>query len=121
MPLFPRLNQRRREPEVMDQPGLDEGRHRQALDGLARINRLSASAGILWPPIRRLCEERRRSGDSTPMRVLDVACGAGDVPVRLWKRARRRGLPLEVAGCDLSAVAVEYARQRAIREGANIS
>src|SRR5947208_702478 len=38
----------------MDQPGLDPAEHEQALHGLARINALSDSAGILWPSLLEL-------------------------------------------------------------------
>jgi 2-polyprenyl-3-methyl-5-hydroxy-6-metoxy-1,4-benzoquinol methylase len=121
MRLAARLRQRRREPEVMDQPGLDERRHHQALDGLARINWISASSLILWPPIRALCRARRQRGDPRPVRVLDVASGAGDVPIRTWRRARRKGFPLEVAGCDFNPVAVEHARRRAAERRAEVT
>jgi len=104
------LSQRRLQPEVMDQPDLDAGEHHRALRALARINWLSASARILWPAIRNLCRERTAKGDATPVRVLDVATGGGDVPVRLWHKARRAHIPLEVAGCDFSSVALEHAR-----------
>lgn len=111
-----RFAERRRVPEVMDQPGLDAGRHRRALDGLARINWISASSLSLWPAVRDLARQVGR-----PVRVLDVATGGGDVPVRLWRRARRHGVPVEVAGCDLSPVAVEHAAARARRLGADVS
>src|SRR3954470_11933045 len=48
------LRQRRRRPEVMDQPGLDPRRHAHALAGLARINRLSATERTYWRPLREL-------------------------------------------------------------------
>src|SRR5437763_3343791 len=99
MPLLPVLP-RRLQPEVMDQPGLDPVRHRQALAGLRRINFFSGSAGILWPPLAALAY-----GAARPVRVLDLATGGGDVPIRLWRRARRAGLPLEVEACDVSPVA----------------
>jgi 2-polyprenyl-3-methyl-5-hydroxy-6-metoxy-1,4-benzoquinol methylase len=105
------LRQRHLQPEIMDQPGIDAGEHRQALDGISRLNLVSASSLILWPSIRALCQERRKAGDARPVRVLDVATGGGDVPVRLWRRAKRKGLALEVAGCDVSPVAVEHARR----------
>src|SRR5262249_52402604 len=54
------------------------------------------------------------------LRLLDVATGAGDVPVRLWKRARRAGYGWQVSGCDLSPVAVAYARGRAASAGADV-
>jgi 2-polyprenyl-3-methyl-5-hydroxy-6-metoxy-1,4-benzoquinol methylase len=114
------LRHRHLQPEVMDQPGLDDGQHHQALSALARINWISASGLILWPSIRALYRERQRAGDSRPMRLLDVATGGGDVPVRLWRRARRRRIPLDVAGCDFSATAIDHARGYAAERGADV-
>ena len=110
------LRQRRRRPEVIDQPGLSPARHAGALRGLARINFFSGSAGILWPALRGLAREVA----PRPLRVLDVATGGGDVPVRLWRRARREGLDLQIEGCDVSPVAVEHARAGAARRGAAV-
>jgi SAM-dependent methyltransferase len=115
VPWFPNLRQRRLQPEVMDQPGLDRRRHFQALRGLERINFWSRSAAILRPPLAAVAP---RNGE--PVRVLDVAVGAGDVPLRLWRWARRANLPLEIAGCDLSPDAVEYATARAAEQGAGV-
>jgi 2-polyprenyl-3-methyl-5-hydroxy-6-metoxy-1,4-benzoquinol methylase len=115
------LRERHLTPEIMDRPDVDPAAHRQALDAIARINLLSASSLILWPPIRDLCRERQRAGDARPVRVFDVATGGGDVPVRLWRRARRKGLPLEVSGCDVSPVAVEHARALAGRRQAEVT
>jgi predicted nicotinamide N-methyase len=116
MPLLPSLSQRRLQPEVMDQPGLDPRRHRQALRGLGRINFWSGSAGILWRPLAALA----RAAAPRPLRVLDLATGGGDVPIRLWRKARRAGVPLEVAGCDVSPVAVVYAAEQARARGADV-
>ena len=113
---FLSLRQRHRQPEIMDQPGLEPGRHLHALQGLARINWWSGSARILWPPIHALARERAGG----PLRILDVASGGGDVPIRLWRRARRHGLALEILGCDVSPAAVEYARRQAERCGAAV-
>ncbi len=109
------LRRRCRRPEIMDQPDLDEERHFQALRGLERINFWSGSARILWPAVRTLA---RQTG--SPLRLLDVASGAGDVPIRLWHKARRTGIPLDVAGCDVSPRAVDYARRRAEQRGAAV-
>jgi SAM-dependent methyltransferase len=110
------LRQRRRVPEIMDQPDLDESLHLHALRGLERINRWSGSARILWRPLRTLVQQ---SGPA-PLRLLDVATGAGDVPLALWHKARRAGIPLHVEGCDISARAVAVAQQRARSAGADI-
>ena len=114
MRLLPALSRRLR-PEVMDQPGLDPGRHRQALRGLGRINYWSRSAAILWPPLAALARNHGR-----PARVLDLASGGGDVPIRLWHRAGRAGLPIVVEGCDISPLAVDHATRQAERQGAEV-
>src|SRR5437868_11693552 len=105
MPRLFDVRRRRREPEIMDQPDLDPRRHVEALRGLERINALSGSARLLWPPVRELARKA-----AAPLRLLDVATGAGDVPLRLWRRARKAGVALTVAGCDRSACAVGHAR-----------
>jgi ubiquinone/menaquinone biosynthesis C-methylase UbiE len=102
-------------PEIMDQPGLDPALHHAALRGLARINFLSASAAMLWRPLAELAHRVKR-----PVKVLDVATGGGDVPIRLWQRGQRYGIALELSGCDVSPTALEYAVSRARAAGAEI-
>lgn len=114
---MPDLRLRRRQPEIMDQPDLDAGAHATALTALTRINWWSGSARILWSPL----VEVAGTHASRPLRVLDVATGAGDVPVRLWQKARRAGIPLEIAGCDVSETALTYARRRAEAAGADVT
>ena len=54
-----RFRCRLREPELMDQPGLEERLHRGALVGLRRINRISGSGRIVWKAARTSnCHER---------------------------------------------------------------
>src|SRR5690242_18247346 len=100
---LPSLARRRCQPELMDQPGLDPAQHVQALHGLARINRISASDRILWRPLAALLRAER----GRAVRVLDIATGGGDVPLRLWQRARRAGLAAAFVGVDASQTAVE--------------
>jgi SAM-dependent methyltransferase len=107
MTFFASLRQRNKQPEIMDQPGLPAEQHRQALRGLARINWISGSDRILWPALRQLAQVTAR-----PLRVLDIATGGGDVPIRLQERAKRAGLPIEFAGADISSTAIDHARQR---------
>ncbi len=108
--------QRLCQPEIMDQPDLPPDHHVRALRDLSRINWWSHSAGILWPPLRALARQLHPQ----PLRVLDLATGGGDLPIRLWFKARRAGLNLELAGCDLSSLAIEQARARAARAGTQI-
>jgi 2-polyprenyl-3-methyl-5-hydroxy-6-metoxy-1,4-benzoquinol methylase len=109
------LSHRNRQPEIMDQPDLDPQRHLLALRGLARINFISGSARILWPELALAAKN-----SAAPLRVLDIATGAGDVPIRLWQRAKRAGLPITFAGCDLSSTALQHARHAAGLAGADI-
>lgn len=110
------LSSRNRRPERMDDPALDAKSHERALRGLERINAWSASVGTLWEVLRRLSA----SNPSGPLRVLDVASGGGDVPIGLWRKARRDGVEIEVVGCDVSETAMAFARRRARRDGARV-
>ena len=103
---IPDLSCRRREPELMDDPGLDPELHSHALRGLAAVNRVSRAADTLFAELLPHLRDH-------PIRVLDVACGGGDVAVALAQRGRRRGLALTVDGLDRSDVAIAGARNRA--------
>jgi 2-polyprenyl-3-methyl-5-hydroxy-6-metoxy-1,4-benzoquinol methylase len=109
------LRERHVQPEIMDDPDMAGERHTLALCGLERINAWSGSARILWPELARLARERGGT-----IRVLDVATGAGDVPIRLWLKARRAGLRLELDGIDRSPSALEFARRRALERNAEV-
>ena len=109
MPL-PDLRQRQLIPEVMDQPDLDGNAHRRALRALSRINRISNSVGIVYAPLRALALSH--SGPE-PLRVLDVACGGGDVTIGCAVRAKAEGLPLVFEGCDMSETALGLSRSQA--------
>jgi 2-polyprenyl-3-methyl-5-hydroxy-6-metoxy-1,4-benzoquinol methylase len=110
------LKNRRQQPELMDEPGLDMSRHFAALRGLERLNLWSGSVRNLWRTIRTLPEDQR----AEPLRILDIASGAGDGAIGLWRKAVRAGYRLEIDAWDVSLSAVEYARHRAKRSGAGV-
>lgn len=112
---LPSLAQRHRQPEWMDQPGIDPLAHSQALQGLRRINAFSGAVGSLFAPIRSLAQEQ----GELPLRVLDLACGGGDNTTALAERARREGLAVQVDGCDLSPQAVAIATKNAAERALN--
>ena len=109
------LRQRDRQPEIMDGADMTGEEHALALRGLERINAWSGSARILWPALARLAGQGRKE-----IVVLDVATGAGDVPIRLWHKARRAGLTMILHGMDRSPSAVAYARRRALDRKADV-
>jgi 2-polyprenyl-3-methyl-5-hydroxy-6-metoxy-1,4-benzoquinol methylase len=102
------LRPRQRLPEIMDDPALDVASHREALAGLARINRFSGSVSVLWPDLLALS----KSIPDRPLRILDVATGSGDVPAAIVERAEREGVKVEVLGVDVSPIAIAEAEVR---------
>lgn len=112
---MPGLTARRRQPEVMDQPGLDQGEHKQALNALRRINRVSLVADTLWKEIRAYCKTH-----PGPVRLLDVATGGGDLPIRLAGFAKAEGIDLEVSACDISPTALGHAEEAARQAGVSV-
>ena len=114
---LPDLRGRHREGELMDAPDLEPSRHVHALLTLARVNRISGVGGRVWREILHLWREHGQPRRDRSLRILDVACGGGDVMVYVARRARSAGLPLEVHGCDLSPVALEHARRESERWG----
>ena len=117
--LFPtfglNLNERQLRPEMMDQPGIDVKLHQTALSALGRVNFLSRIHHCFWPAIQQLAMNQ----PTREIRVLDVACGGGDVAVRLAEAARSANLRMTIDGCDLSSTAVSFAKKRA--ERSNVS
>lgn len=101
------LETRDLQPELMDDPALAERDHHAALSGLARINLISGSGRILWPAIEQIALQLKRS-----VRVLDIACGGGDVTRYLATRAQQSKLPISMTGADLSETALEFAREQ---------
>ena len=105
----------------MDDPSLDAAEHARALRGLARINRVSGSVGGVWPAVE--AAARRAPGSAERQRVIrvvDVACGGGDVAIAVKRRADRAGLAVEVIGCDVSETALDLARAAADRAGVTV-
>ncbi|MCA9239645.1 MAG: methyltransferase domain-containing protein [Planctomycetales bacterium] len=102
-------------PELMDDPSLDPAAHAKALRGLRRINWWSRTASYLAGEISRVAAER----GIDQVRVLDVACGGGEMARNLAAQLKQRGLNAEVDGCDISNQAVAYAEDSLRRAGRN--
>lgn len=90
----------------MDAPGLDPRMHAAALAGLRRVNRLSRVRQVL---LRHISMHGAPHG--APLRILDVACGSGDLVVWLARKLACRGVPTEVSGCDIRSTAIDEARR----------
>lgn len=106
-----------REPELMDDPALAEADHLRALVALGRINALSLTAARLAAGIAAVADGR---GDTrSPLEVVDVASGGGDVTIDLARRLERdqRWRSVAVTGVDISPRAIERAFDLAARRG----
>jgi 2-polyprenyl-3-methyl-5-hydroxy-6-metoxy-1,4-benzoquinol methylase len=110
------LSNRHLQPELMDRPDLDAQAFVGALRGLRRVNHATGSLRILWPGILRAARSQK-----APLRILDVACGGGDVTIGLAIRLRNKGIPAKVHGCDVNPLAVRHAEQEASRRNSRVS
>jgi 2-polyprenyl-3-methyl-5-hydroxy-6-metoxy-1,4-benzoquinol methylase len=70
----------------------------------------------MWKRIRTIAKRRKLGA----IRVLDVACGAGDFAIWLKRQSSACGLKLLIEGCDISPLAVEFAAQRAAADAASV-
>ena len=111
--------QRTRRPERMDDPALDPERHRAALVGLRRLNRLGRTSTAVWNQIAPLVAGAEAG--AAPLRILDLATGGGDLPIALWRRASAAGQSVSIVGIDVSPVAVDVARRRASAANAPVT
>ena len=103
-------------PERMDDLELDRDEHVRALRGLRRINAWTGNASLVW---KRVSEAARESGDR-PLRVLDIATGAADIPIALLKMSASRGVKLEIDACDFSEQAIAIAREQCAAANAGV-
>ena len=110
------LRQRNLQPEVMDDPHLPRDAHEQALRGLARLNRCSGVASAMYRRLKRLAMNH----ETRSLRLLDVASGSGDVPLRWAKWAKQEGWDLQLTLLDVRSVAVEEQQRRAQAAGLNV-
>lgn len=109
-----------REPEWMDDPGIAETDHLEALVALARINLLSRTAATVAAATATLLRSPEPGGARGT--VVDLACGGGDVTIDLARRLGRTVAGgVRVLGVDSSPRAVERARRAASAAGADVA
>jgi 2-polyprenyl-3-methyl-5-hydroxy-6-metoxy-1,4-benzoquinol methylase len=94
-------------PEQMDDPELDRDEHLKALSGLQRINAWTGNASLVWKHLSALAREC----NARPLRVLDIATGAADIPIALLKISASQGMKLEIDACDFSEQAIDFATE----------
>jgi len=100
------LAQRATGAELMDEPGQDPGDLAVALHDLRGVNRWLGG----WHVLRACMSGLLRGLPPTTYRVLDVGTGSGDLPLRLVRWARGRGVRLRVLATDAHPGTLELAR-----------
>jgi SAM-dependent methyltransferase len=105
---------RERRPERMDRTNADPGELKRSLGDLEEVNRWlggrRTAVGLILGMAGRIV--------SRPVRVLDVATGAADIPLTLAAAARRRGIDLRITATDIHPTTLSYARARTVGESA---
>jgi SAM-dependent methyltransferase len=97
--------------ELLDDPGADPALVAASLGNIARANRWLGGAAAVRFGLARLLAGVPRGARLT---LLDLGTGLGDLPrvARAW--GARRGLHLDVVGCDRSPVAARLARDHGV-------
>jgi ubiquinone/menaquinone biosynthesis C-methylase UbiE len=98
--------------ELMDEPDQDRGDLAVALHDLRGVNRWLGG----WRVLRQGMESLLRHLPSGTYRVLDVGTGSGDLPLRLVRWARRRGVRLRVLATDFHPGTLQLAREHTAGE-----
>lgn len=110
-----------REPEWMDDPGIAETDHLEALVALERINLLSRTAATVAAATAKLLRSPGPPAAGVAL-VVDLACGGGDVTIDVARRLGRAVAGgVRVLGVDSSPRAVERARRAARAAGADVA
>ncbi len=99
----------------MDAPELDAAKHKQALDGLRRINYWSDSSVKIAKAASQLNSLSGPLGPTKPIRLLDLGCGGGDVTSGVFNYFCKSGQAVQIEGWDMSSTAVELASKRHAR------
>jgi hypothetical protein len=92
--------------ELLDDPGADPAAVTLSLRNVARANRWFGGAAAVLHGLRLLLRE---AAPGRPLTLLDLGTGAGDLPRRAARWARRRGHVLHPLGLELSRPAAALA------------
>jgi SAM-dependent methyltransferase len=102
------------QPEIMDVETVDQGTADEVYRYLASINRY---LGGVRATIARFEQFSRTWRAGERIEVLEIACGAADVPRALVAWGRARGFDLRVTAADILPSALDYARRSGPDEG----
>src|SRR4030095_14009519 len=96
------------QPEIMDEQTPDQATVDEIYRYLAAVNRFLGGARAT---IARFEKFSRTWRPGERIEVLEIACGAADVPRALISWGRARGFDLRVTATDIQPSALDYARR----------
>jgi 2-polyprenyl-3-methyl-5-hydroxy-6-metoxy-1,4-benzoquinol methylase len=97
--------------ELLDDPAADPAIVRSSLSHIARSNRwLGGRSAMLFG----LGQALSGVATGSPITLLDVGTGAGDLPLAAQRWGSRRGIRIQPLGLDLSLAAARLARENGI-------
>lgn len=99
---------RRRTPELMDDPGVDARDLSRSLAYIRGVNRFLGGRSALLTHLRRWSSTWT---PSQPITLLDIATGSADLPLAASAWAREHGFDLRITALDAHAKTVEEARR----------
>lgn len=109
-----KLSERVCEPEILDRPDLKPEDVLPAYRGLARLHRAANGTRIFLAPLQ---DYLKRCSSERHIRILDLACGDGNLIRQLYRRLADDYPNVEFFGCDKNAHAIEHANDQAVVEG----
>src|SRR5574341_586210 len=102
----PNFARRSNEAELMDGSDYTPDELIDNLGDLRRVNRLLGGTGALTKHLFPMIEEL----NGRPVRLLDVGTGSADIPAKIVRWARARGIRVEFIVLDLNEIAARVAR-----------
>src|SRR4051812_9608163 len=103
-----RMRARKREPEWMDEPGVDPAQLARALRFIRRVNALLLYTRSTLSHLERF-SRNWKPGERITM--IDFATGSADIPRAILAWADRRGFDVRIVGVDLHAATANLARR----------
>jgi len=104
--MFTSFAERSNELELMDGSDYTPDELIENLDDLRRVNRLLGGTGALTKHLFPMIEEL----NGRRVRLLDVGTGSADIPAKIVRWARARGIGIEFTVLDLNEIAAREAR-----------
>jgi len=98
-------------PETMDDFQMEGEILRDALDKIASINQLLGGNKVTLEGIKNLIKDQSAT---TPIRILDIGCGNGDMLRSLADYAKQRNLNFILVGIDANNFTITHARSLSV-------